>query len=76
MTDPRVLHPNFRIGPGQKNIASRIRAVMFALPQEVYDVIMNEVDAGRAKDSREVIARAVEKYFDLPNGSASRLTSE
>lgn len=67
-----VIHPNFRIGPGQKNVGSRTRAFMVSVPQEVFDMIMNEVDQGRATSSRDVIARALEKHLNLPAGSATK----
>ena len=68
----RVTHPNFRIGPGQKNIKARWRSILVSIPQEVFDMVMNEVDAGRAQDSRDVIARALEKHLNLPEGSATK----
>jgi hypothetical protein len=71
-----VIHPNFRVGPGQKSIRSRKRAVMFSTNQETFDFIMNEVDSGRAASSQEVLARALEQYLGLPPGSANLAPSE
>jgi hypothetical protein len=59
----KITHPNFRI-KDQKNIASRGRAVLFTTDQATYDHIMVQVDHGLARDSLEVIQRALDKYFD------------
>lgn len=74
MSDPT--HPNFRVGKGQKNIAKRLRTILFSTTQKAFDAIMNEVAHGRAGDSQEVIASAIEKHLDLPKGSAIPSDSE
>jgi hypothetical protein len=72
----KVIHPNFRIGPGQKNIHKRNRAILFMTTQEAYDAILTEVDHGRAGDAHEVLERAVETYLNLEKGSASIKSSD
>jgi hypothetical protein len=69
--DRKVLHPNFRHGAKQPPLQKQTRALMVYIPQPVYDRIMFEVDHGRAKRPRDLIARALEQYLHLPEGSAT-----
>lgn len=59
----KVIHPNFKIGPGQKNVANRKRAIIFQTTQPVYDAILAEVEAGRAESPQDVLKRALEAYL-------------
>ncbi len=72
----KVIHPNFRIGPGQTNVGSRSRAIMYSVSQEVYDFMMAEVDAGHAKDLHQLISRALETRLGLPVGAIDPVPSE
>ncbi|MGZ3686836.1 MAG: hypothetical protein ACXWPM_01140 [Bdellovibrionota bacterium] len=65
-----IVHPNFRIGPGQKNVAKRTRTLLFPLSQEAFDAIMTKIALGQAESSREVLARAIEEHLGLAPRSA------
>lgn len=65
-----VVFYNFRKKFSFRPVRSGLKSILFTTSQEAFDAIASIVKRGDAKDSNEVLARALEKHLDLPHGSA------
>jgi hypothetical protein len=70
-----IIFYNFRARI-QRPLGKRFKALLFTTSEEAFDAITSIIKRGDAKDSNEVLARALEKHLDLPQGSASIKSSD
>lgn len=63
-----VVRPNFKIK--SREIKSHIRAVVFQTNQKTFDAIRSAIE-GAPKSQQELMERALERYLNLPEGTAT-----